>query len=63
MALSRWLVGSSSISSSARLMSTPARATRLRWPPERVSTLASWSLIPSSLSMLLAVACISSLEL
>ena len=35
---SRWLVGSSSMSTSQSPMSSRARSTRRRWPPERVPT-------------------------
>ena len=37
---SRWLVGSSSMSTSQSPMSSRARSTRRRWPPERVPTVA-----------------------
>ena len=40
---SRWLVGSSRMTTSARRVRTAARATRRRWPPERVATSADRS--------------------
>ena len=38
ISLSRWLVGSSRISTSAGWIRAAARATRFRWPPESVPT-------------------------
>ena len=45
---SRWLVGSSSMSTSQSPMSNRARSTRRRWPPERVPTVAFQSTSSSS---------------
>lgn len=45
---SRWLVGSSSRSTSQSPMSNRARSTRRRWPPERVPTVAFQSTSSSS---------------
>ena len=45
---SRWLVGSSSMSTSQSPMSSRARSTRRRWPPERVPTVAFQSTSSSS---------------
>ena len=60
ISLSRWLVGSSRIITSAGWRRTVARATRFRWPPERVPTVWSKSVIPSRVSMALASYSISS---
>ena len=54
ISLSRWLVGSSRMSTSAGWRRTVARATRFRWPPERVSTGWVKSVIPNRVSMALA---------
>ena len=54
ISLSRWLVGSSRMSTSAGWRRTVARATRFRWPPERVSTGWVKSAIPNRVSMALA---------
>ena len=54
ISLSRWLVGSSRISTSAGWIRAAARATRFRWPPERVPTFWAKSVMPSRFSMALA---------
>ena len=49
---SRWLVGSSSSNTSASAISTRARSTRRRWPPESVPTSAFQSKSPIMPSMM-----------
>ena len=51
MAVSRWLVGSSRISTSAGWIRAAANARRLRCPPERVPTFRSKSVSPSLVSI------------
>ena len=48
--MSRWLVGSSIMSTSQLPINTRARSTRRRCPPDRLPTGASWSRSPTSSS-------------
>ena len=60
ISLSRWLVGSSSIRTSAGLTRVFARAILFFCPPERVLISASKSLIPSFVRIFLASASVAS---